>query len=313
MIQQECPDKREVGLAWDRYTTPEEREQRDRVAAAIHAQSLLYKSDWAPKGWNRVHLRQEKLQKQAVRLEHCGDQYSIVGCLGCATRIVGPRRCEVRICAHCSKKYARRIRQRFNEIAEAFPNTAYLRWSHLVLTLRTTPEEPLSHSRAKHLNKCGRKLINKLWPKKEGAGALAVIEVGNNHNLHLHSLVYGRYVPQGVISNLWLKITKDSRIVHISAVRKKKQGINYLLKYITKPPKSDDPVGQALYLDVILGLRRIHTYGILYNCKISKKESTPCPLCSGKLTYCGFHPGPFLTINSKFWEECSIQKNGTQN
>lgn len=311
MILQEATNMRDVGLAWDRFSTPEQRTARKIQADAIRSLALTYKSEWTPKGWNRIHLRQIKLMKLADRLEFCGDQYSIVGCAGCTTSFIGRRRCEVRICEHCCRKYARLFRERFLKCSQLMPANKRHLWMHLVLTLRTADGTPISAGRARFLFKCARKLINTLWPKRNGCGGVAVLEVGQKENLHLHCLIYGNFVLQKRIADLWLRLTKDSQIVHISAVKNKKQGISYLLKYVSKPPKAADAGKQALYLDTITGLRRIHTYGLMYNCKLMAKETRPCPLCGGKLFHDCFHPGPYLAINSKFWTECPIQKNGT--
>jgi hypothetical protein len=136
-----------------------------------------------------------------------------------------------------------------------------------------------------------------------GCGAFAVLEVGSKWNLHIHVLLYGHYVPQREISEYWEELTGDSRIVDIRAVKKPRQGVNYLLKYITKPKKFDNPKETAHYLNLLLGVRRIRAYGIFYGQGLLPKTGCPCPLCGGKLQLRKFDPGPLASGTALFFEE----------
>lgn len=60
-----------------------------------------------------------------------------------------------------------------------------------------------------------------------------IIEFTKNKIIHFHLLI-DSYIPQNLISNLWLQITSDSFIVFITRLLDNKQLINYCLKYITK-------------------------------------------------------------------------------
>jgi len=97
-------------------------------------------------------------------------------------------------------------------------------------------------------------------------------------------IVYGHYVNYKLISEKWLKVTGDSKYIWISKVRSPSKCLNYLIKYLCKPPAVSDPEYLADYLIAISGVRRIHTFGVFYNIsKIWKKGGCPCPLCGGKL------------------------------
>ena len=99
-------------------------------------------------------------------------------------------------------------------------------------------------------------------------------------------------------------MTGDSFVVDIRTVRNPKVGIGYLLKYVTKPKKMDDPLDAAYYLHLLIGIRRIHTYGVLYNrFRLRPKKGCPCPRCGGKLILYNFTPGPTVPAGSLFWKE----------
>lgn len=127
--------------------------------------------------------------------------------------------------------------------------------------------------------------------KFRGAGYLASLELGSNANMiHAHAIVYGPYIPQKKLSQSWLKLTGDSFIVDIRAVRSPKKAARYVLKYISKPPQTDSLYQVASYATAIKGTRRIRTGGIFFN-RIRKKITEPlkndCPYCGQPLHYAG--------------------------
>ncbi len=139
---------------------------------------------------------------------------------------------------------------------------------------------------------------------------MAVLETGSGFNLHVHAIVYGHFVPQDQISRLWHELTGDSHVVWINQIRNPRQAVNYLLKYITKPPKLKNPEDLAHYLSILVGMRRVRTWGIFYGCSVAKKEECPCPLCAGKLHYHGTDYGRCIPAHAVFFEEVvSLKKD----
>lgn len=183
----------------------------------------------------------------------------------------------------------------------------------LTLTKKTRPGFSPQSSDIKLVFNQARKLINKFWPGKKGCGAFAVIEIGKNNNIHVHILVYGFYVPQKAISDAWLKITGDSSIVWIKQIHSAKKCIGYLLKYVTKPQDTDDPKALARFLDLMIGVRRIRTYGIFYNYALVAKSSGPCPLCGGNFFFCGFDDGRRVPKYALFYDEALMLVNAKEN
>lgn len=254
-------------------------------------------------GYRELDRKRIMLRRQADRYEACGLEYAIIGCKDCMRSFLGPRRCESRICEACARKYSAKVRQRQQKLMTKLQSTRRKRHAMLTLTKRTHTLYRPTTSDVRELFRNARKLITHFWPKRLGCGAFAVLEVGANWNLHIHVLLYGHFVPQSRISEYWEMLTGDSPVVDIRSVKKSRQGVNYLLKYITKPKKFNDPKETAQYLDLLLGVRRIRAYGIFYGQGLLPKTGCPCPLCGGKLQLQKFDPGPLVHGTALFFEE----------
>ncbi|RKX26309.1 MAG: hypothetical protein DRP45_03860 [Candidatus Zixiibacteriota bacterium] len=254
-------------------------------------------------GYRELDRKRIMLRRQADRYETCGLEYAVIGCKDCKRSFLGPRRCESRICETCARKYSARIRQRQQQIVHSLQPTKRKRLAMLTLTKKSHPRYRPTSSDVRELFRNARKLINHFWPKRLGCGAFAVMEIGANWNLHIHVLLYGHYVPQSRISEYWNKLTGDSPVIDIRSIKKPGQAVNYLLKYITKPKKFNDPKETAHYVNLLLGVRRIHSYGIFYGQGLLPKTGCPCPLCGGKLQLQKFDPGPMMPETARFFAE----------
>lgn len=299
----EKPKYRNVGSAASRYVNESLLPFRENVTKAIKKLSRRYLQKHKLTGASYYLKKSEQLKRRADRYRCCGHEYFVLKCEKCDSYYIGPSRCESRICPACCWKYGMRIRKKQEEILKRLPRTQTKRIMFLTLTKTVNPDREPNYFDVKKLNEDGRKVINILYPNKKGCGGLSVIEIGPSKNLHLHALVYGDYHDQRMISRLWLKITGDSIIVHIREVRDVKKGLDYSLKYISKPPQSTDPDKLAIYLDAITGIRRIHTYGILYNFPLCKKEPYPCAFCGGKLTFLLTDSGSRIPEGALFFYE----------
>ncbi|MEZ5360253.1 MAG: hypothetical protein R3F48_15655 [Candidatus Zixiibacteriota bacterium] len=293
---------RNVGNAFDRYSSIEKAEFRGNVALQIKEIANGY-MNIREFNYRPLLHRAAKLYRQADRYAGCGTEYVVLGCGGCGSALIGPKRCESRICEDCARKYAARVRRRQIEIVKALSNKGKRRLMFLTLTKKTRPGFTPQSSDIRQIINDARKLFNNFWPRKNGCGAFAVVEIGGHQNIHIHALVYGFFVPQPQISALWQKITGDSFVVHIEQVRQPKRYIGYLLKYITKPPHSQDPKELANHIDLMMGVRRIRTYGIFYNCSLLCRESCPCPFCGGKFYFSRFESGKCVQIHALFYGE----------
>ena len=218
---------------------------------------------------------------EAYKLEKCMKDGLLVCCDKCGRQIYVYRRCDLRICPDCSPRYSRMLFRRFFPVVgRLMANKRHYTFKFLTLTIRNTRE--LSDESIKNLFKNARKLMREFFDKRMGAGALAVLEVGKNLNLHLHLLIYGPFVLQGRLSDRWAKITGGSFIVDIRMAKGKPKGIlNYVMKYISKPCSFEDPGHYAEYLAALKGVRKVHTFGIFYNMVKISKAARGC-ICGGK-------------------------------
>lgn len=256
-------------------------------------------------------LRGEGLVNEATRLCECGQKFNIFHCESEKYHeeilFAFPFRCELRICPNCCKKRASKLHREILEIIKKIDKTKTHKFAMLTVTLNMSKGRLLSSDRLRDFNKKVRKLINTLYPKVDGCGALAVLEIGKRFNIHAHILVYGPYVSQREISARWLKITGDSYIVDIRALHNQKQATSYLLKYIAKPPEFGKLEHYAIFLKALKGVRRLHRYGILYGFRVGKKKSLLCPYCGGRLEY-DSKDDSWVALNlcEDYWEVCNF-------
>ena len=237
-------------------------------------------------------LKEIKLHKEAYKLETCGRNGHVLICAE-GHQVYVPNRCDLRICSDCAVRFSTRLRRKYLPVLRAA-----LKWERpcnsLKLLTLTKRNQGRPHDcealreESKQFFAHVRKLINKVFAKTAGCGALAVLEVSKDFTVHCHVLVYGPYVPQRTLSDLWLEITGDSYVVDIRQVKGSVlRALGYILKYIQKPCQFEAPSDYALYLGALSGVRRVHTYGCFYNFKVEEEEKPPtvCPFCGGGLQF----------------------------
>jgi len=216
--------------------------------------------------------------------------------------------CKSRICDKCAEAAFRRFRDNGLGIISRLPRDSKRRVSFLTLTFKT---RPLTKAHIRSCEKAVRKFVNifyGLWlhrfnkkterfrktKNRIDAGAVGVLEIGHAGNLHFHLLVYGYYHPLKFMSRVWTKITGDSYRIDIRQVSQAtkdspRYAIEYILKYLRKPPTFNAPVEYVEYLELLKGIRRLHTYGSFYNNPGWKKDREPfeCPFSGERLLYFG--------------------------
>lgn len=155
-------------------------------------------------------------------------------CNHCGNAIDVPIHCSDKTCDVCTGIRRWRIRERIQYALSGLPVTSSLRWRHVTLTVRNTPDLA---NRLDHLIKSFRKLRHrKLW-KRSQIGGFYVIEITegvNGWHPHLHIVSYGYFIKLSVLSAVWRQITKDSHHIHIATIRDGSDIARYVSKYITK-------------------------------------------------------------------------------
>jgi hypothetical protein len=237
-------------------------------------------------------LEERGMGYEAWKLKTCCQTGRVLTCGSHQTFVLV--RCDLRICDCCCERHGKRIKHRYGQVIRDAVSQHYNhKYGLKFLTLtkhnpeKITDPERLHHS-IKRFLKDVRRLLNAVYPKKKGCGALAVLEVTQNFTIHCHVIVYGPYVLQADLSERWADITGDSRIVDIRQIKgKPKQALNYLFKYVAKSASFEEADDYATYLAALRGVRRIHSFGVFYNFQIEEEDSEPlvCPKCAKPLYF----------------------------
>jgi hypothetical protein len=120
-------------------------------------------------------------------------------------------------------------------------------------------EKPLNFIISRLLT-CFKKVRDhKFWKSAVRAG-VAVVEVtrgkdASHWHVHLHVLVVGNFLDQKLLSEAWLKVTRDSKIVDVRAVRDAEVGVAYVAKYATKGWSQDVLDDPDALIECVLALR----------------------------------------------------------
>jgi len=120
-------------------------------------------------------------------------------------------------------------------------------------------------------------------------GGCALLEIKLNSlastwNVHLHALVTGKYLPQHDLSDVWRRVTGDSSIVDVRAVRSDAVVTRYVVKYVSKP-LSNSFVNRPAYLDeavqALHGRRLALTFGSWRGLSLSEAPTEGTWECIG--------------------------------
>lgn len=205
-----------------------------------------------------------------------------------------PERCWLRICPSCAKAIAQRLRVRYAGRIAQVERQNVRAWSLKKIELTIKREGELK-AQLGLLHRGSKKLFKHFWGDDKRAGAFAALEIGpKGGNVHVHMIVYGRYVDQAAISNYWRKLT-DNYIVWVKRVSAE-QAISEGIKYCTKFAKSNDANDFVLSNDDLLALhlalkgkRRVWAWGKFYGLADDIEQDEPpaaaCPECSHRLAW----------------------------
>lgn len=249
-----------------------------------------------------------RFRTEADRFEKCGKESLVLVCEYDKLKFHTKIDCKSRICESCGNNYFGQVNERFGEIVKLMMASKRKGYFCSLLTLTVTTNRfngamPGRQDIKRFYREssdflrlfCGR--YRGVFTKKNkvredrkrflGAGSISVVEVGaGNNNLHLHAVVYMPFTPLSVMRAAWSKITGDSYRVQLSAARSPKNVVNYILKYITKPPATDSYTDLADYAWMIKGTRRLRSTGMFYNhlsMKKIRRLKCRCPYCAGRL------------------------------
>lgn len=174
-------------------------------------------------------------------------------------------RCRDRLCPLCARIRSRQVAERVTAACSKADSVRFL-----TLTIKSQ-DAPLAEQLDALYDALRRLRRTADW-KAHVVGGVGTVEVTRNARTgqwhpHLHLLVDGKYWHQPGIVRVWKEVTGDSSIVHIKAVRSKRQVAEYIAKYSAKPTDMSHWPVEAVqdYAAAIHRRRMLLTFGTLHN------------------------------------------------
>jgi hypothetical protein len=252
-----------------------------------------------------------RVKDEAARYCNCGKEHDTWRCPDDDNVFWRPYFCHCRICERCARIHANRLKRQILPIIKEIDGNRrrgyFLALTTLTVTTKRFGDDLPGRDGIAQLYRESTQLLRQYFNKfamvqtrtgkwREdrkrfiGAGWVATVECGkDNNNLHIHALTYGPYRSQAKVREAWEAITGDSYRVNIKP-KSPRDVVNYILKYIAKPPQTDSYARLAAYLESIRGSRRLRTGGIFYNrfkrIKVERKHPA-CPFCGSSLRWTG--------------------------
>lgn len=170
------------------------------------------------------------------RVAHCGADSRIEYSRERGRHRVVSYTCRHRMCRACSRTRSRIIVDKLCSFIGSQPV------SFTTLTLRADGCDLVN--RLKRLDRSISKLMRRVWWRKRVTAGAVFLEVtlgedGRNWHIHAHILHLGPPLSQTYLSDVWLKITGDSFIVHSERVTGAADVARYVTKYVTKGVAND--------------------------------------------------------------------------
>mgnify|MGYP006269713209 CR=1 FL=1 len=268
-------------------------------------------------------LRFVGLINEANRWDNCHKDGKLYQCPSCDFEQLLPYRCELRICSQCASRHKLRFYEHYRRLAWLIKLRGGNRFRFLTLTLKYDKDRPLMDlsyrinlilkaarkffyqvygsaawikMRSDQLIKSGIKMrvaraqaraesVHVCWP-----GALGCLEINTlTGYVHLHMLIYGRWVPIDKMKDVWQRLTAD-RGVYIKTVHGNiDRAIADIVKYISKVPVQRSPVMTVAILKALKGRRRVFALGSFYRVLgslgslIKDRFLRQCPKCGSFL------------------------------
>lgn len=253
------------------------------------------------KGFSRMdlirYLEDHGKVNIADRMRSCKNKWNVLKCNACNSINSYEITCQVRICDKCNTKYNRLIK-RYKRAIEFMDNSKLVTVtlknvdqlkSHKIDLIRKyfhQLKDRLSNlsrlesiqilkdsdiqdkKRSKYISICSKYGWD--FSVKGGLYSIEVTHKGNGWNIHIHSLLDSKYIPQPIISSIWMSLT-GSYIVDVRDVDKG-SGLHYVSKYLTKPPVFDSKRKYLRYLEATENKKMLNLFGDLYNWKEKFQE-----------------------------------------
>lgn len=192
--------------------------------------------------------------------------------------------CRLRWCPFCAKAKQAYMMHAISEWSEPKHNIRFV-----TLTLKHT-SEPLS-GQIDRLYSAFKLMRRDKDFKKLIASGIWFFQVKLNKDLtewhpHLHILVTGQYIPKRLLSGIWYRCTKSSKIVDIAYVHNKQAVIRYVARYCARPSNLSE-MPDEFTIDVFDALHHRRLCGS-WGCGKELKLSIPKDIPRGRFTSLGY-------------------------
>lgn len=203
-------------------------------------------------------------------------EYRRFFCTRCGKYFDCPVSCGNRFCKICSAGRRGRLIRKLNYIVTQVPTKQNYKIRFLTLTIPNQSNIRDGHS---ILVKSFRRLRQRsFWKKRVDGGAFVIEATGRpgKWHVHLHIILYCKYIPCRMISKYWSKVS-PGRIIKIKNVPLSAV-VNYLTKYVTKTEIPLEYQEQAS--EDLSGTRLFQPFGTWHSfCVNAPKLRYQCPNC----------------------------------
>jgi len=239
-------------------------------------------------------LLDHEIWKYINRLRLCCKQFLTLTCdNGCGKYKVGIG-CNLAVCPVCGKKQYKRFISKYKDNFRSWRNP-----KHLTLTLKNLDKITIEDYKTlsywwkrlrQELKRHGDK-HNVKYEFTYGIWAFHNHNYGRGYHLHLHIVFDGTRIPQRLISRLWERITKGSKIVEIHEIITTKQlskAIQYVGNYVVKGGGSEATVHTLL--EMFFASRNVRKYNTFGKLRVEMKRAkltSICPFCGAVMVFDG--------------------------
>jgi hypothetical protein len=235
-------------------------------------------------------LVDNELAPKANRFMQCSRYAHLYECEGEARhKLFSPIYCDLRFCPRCAPRQFARLMDKYEPILKSVSANRKADFRLREITFTTVNTGSLSSAAIKQFNLDIKQTLKALMRGIKGWGAIWCDEVGfNNTNLHAHILLYGPYITEARLAEMWKQVS-GHKVVWIRLERRSGgKALIHMLKYVSKPPANDPQL--IGHLEVAFNrTRRVHAVGLFYNFVGHDTDHIhsvweTCPHCGAGLT-----------------------------
>lgn len=227
----------------------------------------------------------------------CGTKspLKLIKACGCGSSVIElPVSCNLRTCPRCAEKRKMRIRRDYEPVLAKFNTNPHNREFLYFLTISPANYDDYKTG-LNHIRKSFSKFLRNKYVKERVLGGLYVIEAkntGKGWNVHIHAIIYGRWLdnkvrknPDSKIVTIFKRCSQRAVTMNIQRQGSALYSLNYMLKYISAN-KGDflDVKMMATYIYESRRQKLISKFGLFFDMKFDKVPCT-CYKCYQNISF----------------------------